>query len=144
MKIVRGGETIQRASTTFTFDGTNNKGEFDVPTCTIFTVTGQVVIVYLVPFCTVDLVSAGGGTLILGAVGTTSLFVGVTTATTIDANKRWLSTGGAGASVAIPASFKDTFVDADIIATVGTADITAGAIRFDCYYRPLSSNGVIA
>jgi len=134
-----------RASATFTFTGAAGFGQLASPTCTFVNVTGQVVVEKLVPFCTVDLVSAGGGTLILGAVGTTGLFLsGTTAAASIDANKRWLSTGGAGASVAIPAAFKEIFLDDDIIGTVGTADITAGAIRFDCYWRPLSANGLVA
>ena len=72
-----------RTSKTVTFDGASGTGlnEVAVP---IFTVTGEVLIVALVPFCTEDLISAGGGTLALGVTGSTSLLIAATTATVID------------------------------------------------------------
>lgn len=145
MRITKGGGYLTRISKTITLDGTNNLGELDQPTVTIFTVTGEVQILSLVPFCTVDLTSAGGGTLALGVVGATTLFLGATTATAIDANEFWIdATTPAPNGIALPAAFKDIVITDNIVATVATADITAGAIRFDCYYLPLSANGALS
>lgn len=116
----------------------------------IFTVTGEVFISKIVPICTVDLVSAGGGSLALGVTGSTSLFVGATTATAIDVGEFWLTTtpaaGGSqlhAGTTATVAGGEDFVITDNIIGTVSVADVTAGAIRFDVYYKPLSSDGTI-
>jgi len=112
----------------------------------IFTVTGEVIIEYLVPYCTVSLTEdAGTPTLALGVVGNTAIFLGATTATAIDAGKFWLDTTPAEVgAIAVPATCKQIAVTANIQCIVGgTNNIDAGAIRFDVYWRPLSSDGKI-
>ena len=107
----------------------------------VFTVTGEVLIATIVPFCTVDLVSAGGGTVALGVTGNTGLFIAATTATAIDANYFWVDTAPDANGVAVPAGLKDVVVTDDVIMTIATGAVTAGAIRVDVYWLPLSSNG---
>jgi len=109
---------------------------------TLFTVTGDV-LVRIFGVCTVDLVSAGGGTLSVGVTGNTAALLAATTATDIDANDLWNDT--------TPAVGTDTLANItgphlvvnglDIIETVGTADITAGNIYYICLWRPLSADG---
>lgn len=110
----------------------------------IFTITGEVLIERLVPYCTVDLVSAGGGTLALGVTGSTALFIAATTGTDIDAADFWVDATPDPNGIALPAAMKDIIVTDNIIGTVATADITAGAIRFAVYWRPLSTDGLVA
>lgn len=111
---------------------------------TLFTVTGDV-LVRVFGVCTVDLVSAGGGTLEVGVTGNTAALIAQTTATDIDANDIW--------NDAAPTVGTDTLANLtgphiivnglDIIETVGTADITAGQIYYVCLWRPLSPDGSV-
>ena len=85
---------------------------------TIFTVTGDVLIVRLVPFCSTSLTeTAGTPTLALGVLGNTAILLGATTATAIDSGKFWLDTSPAEVgAVAIPAALIDIallFIDVD-------------------------------
>lgn len=132
-----------RSTKTITIDGTNNNGELDQPTITLFTVTGEVLILALVPWCSEDLTSAGGGTLALGITGNTTLFIGATTATAIDNGEFWTSTTPTANGVLLPSTLQTVVITDNIIATVATADITDGTIRFDCLWFPLSSDGLI-
>ena len=105
----------------------------------LFTVTGDV-LVRIFGVCTVDLVSAGGGTLAVGVTGNTAALIAQETATDIDANGIYISAtqvAGAVALATVPGPF--VIVNGlDIIETVGTADITAGNIYYICLWRPLS------
>lgn len=126
---------------TITFTGAAGLGASGaVP---LFTITGSVIVEKIVGICSVDLVSAGGGSLALGVTGSTSLFIGATTATTIDVGEIWASTTPTAAGIALPAALKDIAINADIIGTVSAADVTAGAITIVVYYRPLSSDGAL-
>lgn len=129
------------ASVTFTAGGTGAAGTATA----LFTVTGEVIVSYLVPFCTTDLTeSAGTPTLALGVVGSTALFVAATTATAIDASEFWVDTAPDANGIAIPAALINIAITDDIQCLVGgTNNISAGVIRFDIYWRPLSSNGLI-
>ena len=125
---------------TFTAAGTGKAGT----ATTIFTVTGDVLIEHIVPFCTVSLTEdAGTPTLALGVVGNTGVFVNATTATAIDAGKFWLDTTPAEVgAVAIPPACYWTAVTANIQCLVGgTNNIDAGAIRFNVWWKPLSPDG---
>ena len=135
------GRFLDKISTTVTFTGAANLSA--VGAVPIFTVTGEVLVVALVPFCTTLLTSAGGGTLALGVTGSTSLFVAATTATDIDANEFWVDATPDANGIAVPAALKDIAITDNIIGTVGTAEISTGAIRFDLYYMPLSPNGKV-
>jgi len=132
-------EHVQRCTKTVAFDGAAGNGA--VGSVALFTVTGEVIVLYLMPYCSEDLVSAGGGTLALGVTGNTSLFIAATTATAIDNGEFWTSTVPTANGVAVPSALKDIAITDNIIGTVATGDITDGTIRFDCYWIPLSSDG---
>ena len=113
----------------------------------IFTVTGEILIVSLVPFCVTSLdESVGTPSLELGVVGNTDILLGATTATAIDSGKFWLDTTPAEVGAfAVPAALKDIAVTANIQCLVGGSNnISAGVIRYDIYWRPLSSDGLVA
>jgi len=116
-------------------------GQGQVGAVAIATVTGAVEMM-IIPYCTVNLVSAGGGTLVLGTAATTNVFIASTTATDIDAGEFWLSNAPA-AAVDI-STVKKWTVAANVIATVGTGTITAGTIDFYIHWRPISADGNVA
>jgi hypothetical protein len=129
-----------RKTITFTAGGT---GALNTET-DIFTVTGEVIVVAIVPFCTTSLEeSAGTPNLRLGVNNSTALFVGATTATDIDANDFWMDTdptevGG----MAIPAALKDIAITDNISCRVlGSNNISAGVIDFTVYWLPISDDG---
>lgn len=103
---------------------------------TLFTIAGDVEVgIYGV--CTVDLASAGGGTLALGLTDNTTLFIAATTATAIDANELWLDTTPAIGKPIDALNFFLVGNGEDIVESVGTADITAGNIYYIALWRPL-------
>lgn len=112
-------------------DGTGNPA-------TLFTVTGTVMAVVF-GHCTTNLDGASA-TLEVGVTNNTAAIIAQTTATDIDAGEVWRDTG--------PAVGVETLNDplvivggADIIETVGTANITAGVITYYCIWYPLSADG---
>ena len=131
---------LRYVSKSITFNGAAGTGA--VGAVPIFTVTGEVLICVLVPFCTTDLTEgAPTATLALGVTGSTSLFLAATTATAIDANEFWITTTPPANGFALPAAFKDIAITDNIIGTVATQSVASGVIRFDLWYLPLSSNG---
>ena len=82
------------------------------------------------------------GTVALGVTGSTSLFLGATAITQlVTTTPIWASTGSASAGgQVIAAAQRTTGISANIIATVATTNISAGAILFHCTYRPLSGS----
>lgn len=138
--IIRGARPPYRVSTTVTFTGAANLGA--VGAVPLFTVTGEVLIERIVPFCTVLLTEAGAtATLALGVTGSTALFIAAINAVDIDANEFWTGATPTANGIAVPAALKDIAITDNIIATVGTQAVDSGAIRFDCWWRPLSGDG---
>lgn len=126
---------------TITFTGAAGLGaQGAVP---LFTVTGSVIVEKIVGVCTADLTSGGAATLALGVTGATTLFIGATTATAIDTGEIWASTTPTAAGIALPSALKDIAINANIIGTVVTADISGGAIDFLVVYRQISTDGAI-
>ena len=144
-KIVRGIFNDQRVikSITFTAGGTGA----NAATTAIFTVTGNVLITYTAAFCTTSLTeSAGTPSLSYGTTVDTALFIALTTATAIDENELWIDTTPIGPSEILPALMKDVYIGNgnNVSCTVGgTNNISAGAIRFEAYWRPMSTNGLV-
>lgn len=139
-----GGDMVVRTIKTLTFDGLAGTGAVgNVP---LFTVTGNVQVVAVVPTCTTDLVSAGGGTLALGVTSNTALFIAATTATDIDAGEKWVDTAPDANGVALPAALKDIVIsdNDEIVGTVATGDITGGVLEFVVEWIPLSSAASVA
>lgn len=129
-----------KASKTIAFTGAANLGAIgNVP---LFTVTGEVLINAIVAFCTEDLAGATA-TLALGVTGATALFIAATTGTDIDLGEFWVDTVPDPNGVALPAAVKEIVITDNIVGTVATAAISDGTIRWDCYWRPLSSDGLV-
>ncbi len=130
------------ATKTVTFTGAANLGAVgNVP---IFTVTGEVLILYLTPTGTVTLTEAAPtATIALGVTGSTSLFIAATTATLITAGKFWTTTTPVANGVALPAALKDIVITDNIVGTVAAQAVNGGAIRWDVYWTPLSSDGLV-
>ena len=102
---------------------------------TVFTVTGDV-LVSSWGQCKTDIV--GAGTMEMGIVGNTAAIIAqIANATTLDAGENWID-----ATPETVSALPGTFIlnnGADIILTIGTADLTAGVVDFYCLFRPLSS-----
>ena len=132
-----------RTSKSITFTGAANLGAIgNVP---LFTTTGEVAVVYLVPFIVLTLAGAGA-TLALGVANSTALFIAATLATNLATGEFWTeSTGGgtAEAGIALPAALKEIVISSNIVGTAAVAAITGGTLRLDVYYLPLSSDGTL-
>ena len=124
------------AKKSLTFDGTAGKGA--TGTITLFTVTGTVAMICF-GVGTVNLVSAGGGTLALGVAASAATFVASQTATALTAG---LLLAGAPAAVANYLTTK-LVNSSNVIATVSTAAITGGAVDFYCLWRPISDGATV-
>lgn len=131
-----------RAEKLITFTGAAGLGATGaVP---LFDTTGKVIIDRIIGVVETDLVSAGGGTLALGVTGATTLLIAATTATDLDLDELWVSATPNANGIAIPAGLQNIAIAQDIIGTVGTAAITAGAIRLYAFYTPITSDGALA
>ena len=110
----------------------------------IFTVTGEVLVVALVPFCTTLLDESGAtATVALGVTGSTALFIAATNSVEIDANEFWVDTAPDANGIALPAALKDIVITDNIIVTPAVTNTTSGVIRFDLVYIPLSTDGAV-
>lgn len=108
---------------------------------TLFTVTGNV-LVTVFGICDTNL--AGAGTFEVGVAGNTAgIIAQIANATDLDDGDIYVdATPGVGAE-ALPSPFIIND-GADIILTIGTADITAGVVDFYCLWRPLSDGGAVS
>jgi len=128
-----------------TFDGTAGLGA--VGTFDLFTVTGQVLIVALAPYCTVDIAVDGGAgvaSMQLGIANATTLLIPTTTAVDIDAAKFWGGVAPDAYGVALPAELKDILITEDIKGEVTTTNaqlVNAGTLRFPLWWLPMSADG---
>jgi hypothetical protein len=135
--------TPKMVTKTVTFTGAAGFGA--VGTVPIFTTTGEVLIDTLVPFCTTLLTEAAPtATIALGVVGSTSLLIAATNAVDIDASEFWVDTSPDVNGVVVPAALKGVAITDNIVATVAAQAVNSGVIRFDCYYRSLSPDGVLS
>ncbi len=129
---------------TVTFDGAAGLGAVgNVP---IFTVTGDILVKKVTAICTINLGEAAPtATIEFGVVGNTPFFIAATAALDLDAGDIWIdATPAEVIALALPAGFKEQIVvAANIVGTVAAQAINAGAIRFDCYWLPLSANGKV-
>lgn len=141
-------DELRRSVVTITFDGTAGKGA--IGTGTVFTVTGEVLIERLVPFCTVN-VGVDGGTgaasVQLGIANATTLFVASTGAVDIDADEFWIDATPDANGIALPAALKEILVTQDVqfeVTSTGTQKVNAGSVRFTAFWRPISADGLVA
>lgn len=138
------GRGLVRTQKSITFTGAANLGAIgNVP---LFTTTGEIIVVYIVPFIVLTLAGATG-TLALGVVNATGLFIAATTATNLTTGEFWAEATGAGtaeAGIALPVALKEIVISSNIVGTVATAALTGGTLRVDAYYLPLSSDGLLS
>lgn len=144
MQINHARTGLRHNTKTVVLDGTAGNGQLASPTITLFTVTGFIHISLLAARCTADLASAGGGTLALGVVGSTAKFIAATTATAIDNTEVWVDNAPDANVEAAASTMLDVQLNgANIVATVGAADVTSGTLEFDLWYLPLSANAAV-
>jgi len=110
---------------------------------TIFTVTGDVYIQQIYGACKVALTSDGAPTIELGITGNTAALIAQTPGLDLDQYYLWQdATPEANPGVIILLGRSWLLQNgADIILTIGTADLTAGDIDFYCNWIPLSVDG---
>ena len=107
---------------------------------TLFTVTGNV-LATVFGICDTNIV--GAGTMEVGVVGNTAgIIAQIANATDLDDGDIWVDATPAVGVEALPSTFIIND-GADIILTIGAADLTAGVVDFYCLWRPLSSTGNI-
>jgi hypothetical protein len=134
------GTTIVRASTggdkiaskTITFDGAAGTGA--TGNTTLFTITGDVLI-QAVGTCSTTLVGATA-TISLGITGNGTALIASTTATSIQTNMGWRD-ASPSTNETMPTS-STVISSRDILAVIGTANITAGVLNIYIVWRPLS------
>ena len=144
--IVRNPSLVTRTSKSLTFTGAAGLGA--VGAVPLFTVTGEVLVVYLVPYTVATLTEAlATATLALGVTNSTGLFITATDAVNLVTGEFWTeATGGgtANAGVAVPAALKDIAITSNVIGTVAAQAVNGGTLRFDLLWVPLSSDGNVA
>ena len=106
----------------------------------IFTVTGTV-ISKVIGICTTSIV--GAATLEVGITGdTAAILAQVADAEDIDSGDIWHD-ADVDKGIELSSVILEKIVSSDVIGTIGTANITAGAIKFICLWKPLSANGKV-
>lgn len=116
-------------------------GQGAVGTVAVFNVTGDVLL-NVFATCSSDLTSAGAATVEVGLAGNTAGLIAQTTATAIDTGEVW--TDATPTTIeALPTSPRIIAAGADVIITVGTADVSGGVLSFYCLYRPLSDGASV-
>lgn len=133
--------SLQPVEKSVTFTGAANKGA--VGTVDLFQVTGTVLI-KLFAVSTVDLVGSSA-TIAVGTANSTGGICAQQTATGLSAGKILNSTAVAAEVIVTSANFNEFIVSngQKIIATVATANITAGNLKFLCSWIPLSSGASV-
>jgi len=136
----------RQAQKTITFNGAVSGaiGDFNVGTpFDIFTVTGDV-IAKVIGVCTTS-VSGSSATVSVGVTGTVSGVINTTTADDIDVSEIWHDASpDTGLELSSVISEKVIVNGLDIIGTVATANVSSGVVRFDCLWKPLSDDGIVA
>lgn len=139
-----GNSSPRTASKTVTFTGASGVGLHATNTVW-FTVTGGLIIIdYIAGRVTTNLTGASA-TATLGVVGSTSLFVAATTATTLTtAAEIFASTTATAAGLAAPAATKGIIIDANIVSAMhATNDITGGVLEMNVIWRPLTPGATL-
>lgn len=126
---------------TITFTGAAGNGA--TGTVALFTVTGTVLMDIIAVSSTTPV--GASATIAVGIAGATARYLPQTTATTITTGKTLDLSGLVTAGTAPNTTPNQVGFNGDaVIATVATANITAGVLTFYCFYRALSSDGKVA
>ena len=110
---------------------------------TIFTVTGDVFVFQQWGLCKIALTSDGAPTIELGIAGNTAAFVAQTAGLDLDQYEAWQDAAPDANPAVVTLLAKSWTIQngADVILTIGTADLTAGDIDFHVFWMPLSADG---
>ncbi|SRR5581483_10886705 len=117
---------------------------------TLFTVTGDVLARVFATIQTGLASTSSTGTLAVGVTGNTAVLLPATTAdgTNFPTGSAWTGDNSptVKAEALSSAALNWTLIagGADIIATIATNSMTAGALTFYCQYVPLSADGAVA
>jgi len=127
-------------SMTFAGGTTNDPGDHDGTgdPATLFTVTGQV-FMKLFAVCEVALEGASA-TIAVGTALSSAGLIASTTAANIIANEIWHD-ATPDASIELSSVATEKIVNQNVIQTVGTANITAGRLKYFCLWKPISADG---
>ncbi|KKL64326.1 hypothetical protein LCGC14_2166200 [marine sediment metagenome] len=127
-----------------TFQSTGS--EMDIGALTAFTITGRVLVKNVTVFCTETFV--GAATVDLGVTGNTDIFSPgtIANATTFAANDWWVLSDGTTIPGGTPQVDWEQGVpiSADVILSVGAANITDGTMIIDLWYSSITDNGSLA
>lgn len=126
-------------SVTFT-NGTNENGDYNGTgnPSDLFTVTGTVELV-LIAICTTNL-AGSSATIEVGTSTNSASLIAQTTGTDIDAGEIWHD-ASPDSTIEESSVYTRKIVNEDVIISVGTADLSAGVIKFILYWTPISSDG---
>lgn len=129
---------------TVTFTGASGLG-LNGSNTVWFTVSGGLVLIEYIGGRATTSLTGATATLTLGVVGSTSLFIGATTATTLTTSAEiWVSTTATAAGIAVPAANKGILIDANVVSLIGTANITAGVLELNCIWRPFTPGATLS
>jgi len=137
MDLRRNGLQMVVVRKRITFTGAAGAGA--VGSVTIFTMSsgGAALIGFITAHVQTSLTGASA-TIALGVTGSTGLFIAATTATGLTtAAANWIDTTPDAAGVALPAAMKDIQIDASIINTIATQNVTGGVIDYTIGYIPI-------
>ena len=138
-----GFEQPHTSRKTITFTGAAGAGEA-ASTVTVFTVTGEIWVRALIPYCTTLLTEAAPtATVALGVTGSTALFIAATNSVDIDADEFWVDTTPDARGIAIPAALKDIVITDNIIITPATQNTDSGVFDFTLVWSPLSTDAAV-
>ncbi len=139
-----GGTNAQPVFVTKTITFTGAAGLGAIGAVPLFTIVGQVNIKKIAGYVLTNLAGATA-TLALGVTGSTALFIAATLATNmITTTAIWMTATPTAGGLAIPAACKDIDIDANIIGTVAAAAVSAGVLRIDVEYLPLSAGASLS
>jgi hypothetical protein len=112
----------------------------DTGTIILFTVTGDV-IVWVLPVVTTDLASASSSDIRLGVLGNTDAMIVDSMATDFDARQLWFRQHPNSEIEPLDAVRSYIVTDGNDIVLTLSDQVDSGAMRFYCYWAPLSSDG---
>ena len=123
---------------TITYTATGNGA---VGAVTLFTTTG-IVAVKIIGKCNTTLTIQAGATIKIGTALTTAGLIAQTAGDAIDVNELWHD-AAPDASVELTSIMSKNIISQDIIQTIGSDTIDAGAIRFMAFWYPMSKDGLL-
>ena len=111
---------------------------------TLFTITGAVLVRYLLVYCTTTLTdTAGAPTLSLGHTNLVTHLIAATTASEILGGEFWHANPAVADTIDIATGFQNELYEENIVMEVENTpgNIDAGAITFTMYWHPVTSDG---